>query len=94
MKDIFGKALVDFLLGTNDKDIITSTSISENDTLPLSYLFRDYNDMPIIEKKMPSIVCQGVAGKLCNDNKRKIIVIQDWFLIGKKFILFKIFTDK
>jgi|TARA_Y100000385_G_scaffold279409_1_gene329055 SAM-dependent methyltransferase len=51
MKDIFGKALVDFLLGTNDKDIITSTSISENDTLPLSYLFRDYNDMPIIEKK-------------------------------------------
>ena len=31
MKDIFGKALVDFLLGTNDKDIITSTSISENE---------------------------------------------------------------
>ena len=50
--------------------------------------------MPIIEKKIPSIVCQGVAGKLCNDNNRNIIIIQDWFLIDNKFILFKIFTDK
>ena len=51
MKDVFGKALLDFFLGNNDEDIITSTSISDNDTLSLSYLFRDYNDMPIIEKK-------------------------------------------
>ena len=51
MKDVFGKALVDFYLGHYDEDIITSTSISENDTLSLPYLFRDYHEMPIIEKK-------------------------------------------
>ena len=51
MKDLFGIALLDYQNGNFTEDIITSTSISEEDVLPISYLFRNYTDMPKLEKK-------------------------------------------
>ncbi len=51
MKDLFGKALLDYQNGNYTEDIITSTSISEDDVLPLPYLFRSYNEMPKLEQK-------------------------------------------
>ncbi|WP_055435189.1 class I SAM-dependent methyltransferase [Lacinutrix algicola] len=50
-KDLFGKALLDFYHGNTSEDIITSTNISEEDTLPLDYLFREYTEMPKLEKE-------------------------------------------
>ena len=50
MKDIFGKALLDYQNGNYSEDLTTSTSISTEDVLPLPYLFRDYKDMPQIEQ--------------------------------------------
>lgn len=51
MKDLFGKALLDYLNGRYTEDIITSTNISEDDELPLPYLFRDFKTMPKLEQK-------------------------------------------
>ncbi len=51
MKDIFGKALLDYQSGNYTEDIITSTSISGDDILPIPYLFRSYNEMPKLEQK-------------------------------------------
>ena len=51
MKDLFGKALLDYYNGNYTEDIITSTSISDDDVLPIPYLFRDYKDMPALEQK-------------------------------------------
>jgi SAM-dependent methyltransferase len=51
MKDLFGKALLDYQNGNYSEDILTSTSISDEDKLPLSYLFRNYNEMPKLEQK-------------------------------------------
>ncbi|NQX85216.1 MAG: class I SAM-dependent methyltransferase [Flavobacteriaceae bacterium] len=51
MKDVFGKAILDYQQGNYTEDIITSTSISDDDTLPLPYLFRDYSGMPDLEQK-------------------------------------------
>jgi SAM-dependent methyltransferase len=51
MKDLFGKALLDYQNGNYTEDIITSTSISDEDTLPLPYLFRRFSEMPKLEKK-------------------------------------------
>lgn len=51
MKDLFGRALLDYQNGHHTEDLITSTNISEEDELPLSYLFRDFKDMPKLEKK-------------------------------------------
>lgn len=51
MKDLFGKALLDYYNGNYTEDLITSTSISEEDKLPLTYLFRDFKTMPLLEQK-------------------------------------------
>lgn len=51
MKDLFGQALLDYQNGNYTEDIITSTSISEEDVLPLPYLFRNYAEMPKLEQK-------------------------------------------
>jgi len=57
LKDLFGQALLDYQNGistgsmANVEDIITATSISEEDVLPLPYLFRSYKKMPKLEQK-------------------------------------------
>jgi SAM-dependent methyltransferase len=51
MKDLFGKALLDYQNGNYTEDLITSTNISDEDELPLPYLFRDFNEMPPLEQK-------------------------------------------
>ena len=51
MKDVFGKAILDYLNGNRNNNILTSTSISSEDVLPISYLFRNYSEMPKIEQK-------------------------------------------
>ncbi|GAA4933063.1 methyltransferase domain-containing protein [Algibacter agarivorans] len=58
MKDLFGNALLDYQNGNYTEDIITSTSISDNDILPLPYLFRDYKDMPKLEQRALKL-CKG-----------------------------------
>ena len=52
MSDIFGKTLLDYQLGKYTEDIRTETNISEEDILPLPYLFRSFSEMPPIEKKL------------------------------------------
>lgn len=51
MKDLFGKAMLDYQNGNYTEDLITSTSISDEDVLPLPYLFRSYAEMPKLEQK-------------------------------------------
>jgi SAM-dependent methyltransferase len=50
-KDLFGKALLDYQNDNYTLDLITSTNISDEDELPLPYLFRKFKDMPILEQK-------------------------------------------
>lgn len=51
MKDLFGKAIFDFHTNNSPEDIITETSISEEDEMSVEYLFRTYKEMPKIEQK-------------------------------------------
>ncbi|KAB1068224.1 class I SAM-dependent methyltransferase [Tamlana haliotis] len=51
MKDLFGMALQDYQNGNYTEDLITSTNISDEDSLPLPYLFREFKDMPKLEQK-------------------------------------------
>ncbi|MBT8292034.1 MAG: class I SAM-dependent methyltransferase [Eudoraea sp.] len=57
-RDVIGKALIDFQNGNYSEDIATYSSLGEEDILPLPYLFRDYDDMPIIEQKALDL-CRG-----------------------------------
>ncbi|GGI57037.1 class I SAM-dependent methyltransferase [Winogradskyella haliclonae] len=51
MKDIFGKALLEYYNNNYTEDIVTWTNISDKDSLPLPYLFRAYSEMPKLEQK-------------------------------------------
>lgn len=51
MKDLFGKAILDFQTNNSPEDLITETTISEEDDMSVSYLFRSYDEMPTIEQK-------------------------------------------
>jgi len=58
MKDIIGQALLDFQNNDYTADIVTTSSLDEEDLLPLPYLFRSYSDMPLIEQKALQL-CRG-----------------------------------
>ncbi len=54
--DIFGVALNDYYEGNYTEDITVHSSIAEDDTIPLPYLFRSFNEMPIIRATRSGIV--------------------------------------
>jgi SAM-dependent methyltransferase len=58
MLDLFGKAILDFQTNNSPEDLITETSISEADEMPVAYLFRSFEQMPKIEQKALQL-CKG-----------------------------------
>ncbi|UQD55991.1 bifunctional 2-polyprenyl-6-hydroxyphenol methylase/3-demethylubiquinol 3-O-methyltransferase UbiG [Flavobacterium sp. K5-23] len=56
MKDLFGKAILDFQTKNSPENIITETSISEADEMSVDYLFRSYMEMPLLEQKALDLV--------------------------------------
>ena len=58
MKDLFGQALLDYYYNKDAEDIITSTNISDDDALPVLYLFRSFEKMPKLEQKALQL-CKG-----------------------------------
>jgi len=57
-KDIFGKAILDYQLGNYTEDILTLSSLDEEDSIPIPYLFRTFNQMPLLEQKALEL-CKG-----------------------------------
>lgn len=58
MTDVFGNALLDYQNGHYTEDIITFSSLDEKDVIPLPYLFRDFDTMPLLEQKALEL-CTG-----------------------------------
>jgi hypothetical protein len=50
MKDLFGKAILDYQTNSPE-DLITETTISEEDEMSVAYLFRSHKEMPTMEQK-------------------------------------------
>ena len=82
MKDLFGKAILDYQTNSSPENIITSTSISEEDEMEVAYLFRSFDEMPSIEQKALllakgktlDIGCGAGSHSLYLQNERKIDV--------------------
>ncbi|KEY20211.1 class I SAM-dependent methyltransferase [Kaistella antarctica] len=51
MKDLMGQAIWDFYHDESPENLLTETSISEMDDLPIDYLFRDFEEMNLVEQK-------------------------------------------
>ena len=58
MKDLFGKAILDFQTNNSPENLITETNISEADEMSVNYLFRSFNEMPKLEKEALQL-CKG-----------------------------------
>lgn len=82
MKDLFGKAILDYQTNNSPEDLVTETSISEADEMPVSYLFRTYNEMPKLEQKALQLAkgsvldvgCGAGSHTLALQNERKLNV--------------------
>lgn len=56
--DPIGRAILDFAANDFDENIIVSSDICDDDVIPVSMLFRSYDEMPEIEQLALSL-CQG-----------------------------------
>ena len=82
MKDLFGKAILDYQTNNSPEDLITSTSISDEDEMSVAYLFRSHAEMPNIEQnalalakgKVLDIGCGAGGHSLYLQNELKLNV--------------------
>lgn len=51
MKDLFGIAILDYQTHNSPENLITETTISEEDEMSVAYLFRSFKEMPKIEQE-------------------------------------------
>lgn len=82
MKDLFGKAILDFQTNNSPENLITATTISEEDEMAVAYLFRDFSGMPKIEQqalllskgKVLDVGCGAGSHSLYLQNDKKLDV--------------------
>ncbi|WNH07713.1 class I SAM-dependent methyltransferase [Thalassobellus suaedae] len=82
MKDLFGNALLDYQNGHYTEDIITSTSISDDDALPLPYLFRDFKDMPKLEQQALKLAKGSILDVGCGAGSHSLFLQEKGFQIN------------
>uniref|UniRef100_UPI0040485DAF class I SAM-dependent methyltransferase n=1 Tax=Mariniflexile sp. TaxID=1979402 RepID=UPI0040485DAF len=81
MKDLFGKALLDYHNGNYTEDIITSTNISDEDELPLPYLFRGFKEMPKLEQKALKLAKETILDVGCGAGSHSLYLQKNGFQV-------------
>ncbi|WP_339887696.1 methyltransferase domain-containing protein [uncultured Flavobacterium sp.] len=79
MKDLFGKAILDYQTNNSPEDLITETSISDADEMSVAYLFRNYNEMPVIEQKALQLVKGKVLDVGCGSGSHALYLEEKGF---------------
>jgi SAM-dependent methyltransferase len=77
MKDLFGKAILDFQTNNSPEDLITETSISEADEMSVGYLFRSYDEMPLLEQKALQLTKGKVLDVGCGAGSHSLTLQND-----------------
>ncbi|MBA4277006.1 class I SAM-dependent methyltransferase [Flavobacterium sp.] len=77
MKDLFGKAILDFQTNNSPEDLITETSISEADEMNVAYLFRSYDEMPKLEQKALQLAKGKVLDVGCGAGSHSLTLQND-----------------
>ncbi|MCF6141634.1 class I SAM-dependent methyltransferase [Flavobacterium sp. K77] len=80
MKDLFGKAMLDYQTNNSPENILTETTISEEDEMSVAYLFRSFQEMPLLEQvalqmstgKVLDVGCGAGSHSLYLQNEKKL----------------------
>ena len=72
MDDLFGKALLNYQQQAGNQELITWTSLTEEDPVPLSYFFRGFEKMPTIEKKALQLASGKVLDIGCGSGSHSL----------------------
>ncbi len=83
MKDLFGTALLDYHNANYTEDLTTATSISDEDILPLPYLFRSFKAMPKLEQKALQLAKGKVLDVGCGAGSHSLYLQQQKALAVK-----------
>ncbi len=83
IKDVFGTALWEYHKAPENQKLITWTSLTEDDPVPLSYFFRNHNQMPVLEQKaielsrgkILDIGCGAGSHSLYLQNQRNLQIV-------------------
>lgn len=81
MKDLFGKAILDFQNNNSPEDLVTETNISEADEMSVDYLFRSFNEMPQIEKKALQLAKGKVLDVGCGAGSHSLYLQEKGFKV-------------
>ncbi len=76
MKDLLGKAILDFQTNNSPESIITETDISEAEEMDINYLFRNYKQMPVIEQKALDLSFGSVLDVGCGAGSHSLHLIK------------------
>jgi SAM-dependent methyltransferase len=79
MKDLFGKAILDYQTNNSPEDLITETSISEADEMSVAYLFRSYAEMPKLEQKALQLANEKVLDVGCGAGSHALYLQEKGF---------------
>lgn len=79
MKDLFGKAILDYQTNNSPEDLITETSISEADEMSVAYLFRSYAKMPKLEQKALQLAIGKVLDVGCGAGSHALYLQEKGF---------------
>lgn len=76
MKDLFGKAILDFQTKNAPEPLITETTISDPDEMDVAYLFRNFDQMPAIEQKALQLATGRVLDVGCGAGSHSLYLQQ------------------
>ncbi|MGC4039982.1 MAG: class I SAM-dependent methyltransferase [Flavobacterium sp.] len=79
MKDLFGKAILDFQTNNSPEDLITETNISEADEMSVAYLFRKFKQMPKLEQKALQLAKGKILDVGCGAGSHALYLQQKGF---------------
>jgi len=79
MKDLLGKAILDFQTNNNPENVITETTISEADEMNIAYMFRNFTEMPELEKEALKLSKGKVLDVGCGAGSHALYLIEKGF---------------
>ena len=77
MKDLFGKAILDYQTNNSPENLVTETSISDEDEMSVAYLFRSFTEMPKIEQKALKICFGKILDVGCGAGSHSLYLQND-----------------